>query len=79
MILLYQNYTNPTYLCDQWFLSVSPTYQLCKYLTNVLKPLSDESGRKLQSTENFIDAIKTIQIPDDHELVSFDVEMCLIK
>ena len=52
----------------------SPTYQLSKYLTNILKPLTDESRHKLQSTENFIDAIKTIQIPDDHKLVSFDVK-----
>ena len=50
------------------------TYQLSKYLTYVLKPLTDESRHKLQSTENFIDAIKTIQIPDDHKLVSFDVK-----
>ena len=47
----------------------SPTYQLSKYVTNVLKHLTDESGHKLRSTENFIDAIKTIQIPDDHKLV----------
>ena len=53
----------------------SPTYQLSQYLTNVLKPLTDESRHKLQSTENFIDAIKTIQIPDDHKLVSFDVKL----
>ena len=52
----------------------SPTYQLSKYLTNVLKPLTEESRHKLQSTENFIDAIKTIQIPDDHKLVSFDMK-----
>ena len=53
----------------------SPTYQLSKYLINVLTPLTDESRHKLQSTENFIDAIKTIQIPDDHKLyVSFDVK-----
>ena len=38
------------------------------------KPLTEESRYKLQSTENFIDAIKTIQIPDDHKLVSFDVK-----
>ena len=49
-----------------------PSYQLSKYLTNVLKPLTEQSRHKLQSTENFIDAIKTIQIPDDHKLVSFD-------
>ena len=32
------------------------------------------SRRKLQSTENFIDAIKTVQIHDDYKLVSFDVK-----
>ena len=26
------------------------------------------------STDNFIDAIKTVQIPDDYKLVSFDVK-----
>ena len=43
-------------------------------LTNVLKPLTEESGHKLQSTENYFDTINTIQIPDDHKLVSFDVK-----
>ena len=52
----------------------SPTYQLSKYLTTVLKPLTDESQHKLQSTENFINAIKTVQVPDDYKLVSFDVK-----
>ena len=52
----------------------SPTYQLSKYLTTVLKPLTDESQHKLQSTENFIDTIKTVQVPDDYKLVSFDVK-----
>ena len=52
----------------------SPTYQLSKHLTNILKPLTDKSRHKLQSTDNFIDAIKTIQIPNDHKLVSFDVK-----
>ena len=52
----------------------SPTYQLPKYLTTILQPLTDKSRRKLQSTENFIDAIKTVQIPDDYKLVSFDVK-----
>ena len=52
----------------------SPTYQLSKYLTTILQPLTEQSRRKLQSTENFIDAIKTVQIPDDYKLVSFDVK-----
>jgi len=52
----------------------SPTYQLSKYLTTILQPLTDKSRCKLQSTENFIDTIKTVQIPDDYKLVSFDVK-----
>ena len=43
----------------------SPTYELSKYLTTILKPLTDESRHKLQSTENFFDAIKTVKVPDD--------------
>ena len=52
----------------------SPTYQLSKHLTNILKPLTDKSRHKLQSTDNFINPIKTIQILDNHKLVSFDVK-----
>ena len=44
----------------------SPTYQLSKYLTTMLQPLTDKSRCKLQSTESFIDAIKTVKIPDDY-------------
>ena len=52
----------------------SPTYQLSKYLTTMLKPLTNESPHKLQPTESFIDAIKTVQIPDNYKLVPFDVK-----
>ena len=44
----------------------SPTYQLSKYLTTILQPLTDKSRRKLQSTEDFINATKTVQITDDY-------------
>jgi len=47
----------------------SPTYQLSEYLTSILQSLTDKSRRKLP-TGNFIDAIKTMQIPDDYKLVS---------
>jgi len=41
----------------------SPTYQLSRYFTTILRPLTaDKSRRKLQSTEDLIDAIKTVQI-----------------
>ena len=52
----------------------SPTYELSKYLTTRLKPLTDDTRHKLQSTESFIDAIKTVQVPDNHKLVCFDVK-----
>jgi len=52
----------------------SPTYELSKYLTTILQPLTDKSRYKLQSTENFIGIIKTVQIPDGYKLVSFDVK-----
>ena len=39
----------------------SPTYQLSEYLTAILQPLTDKSRRKLQSTENFIDAIDSTE------------------
>ena len=49
----------------------SPTYQLSKHLTSILKPLTDEFRRKLLPTDNSIDAMKTVKIPDYHKLVSF--------
>ena len=52
----------------------SPTYQLSKYLARILQPLTNASIHKLQSTENFINSIKTIHIPDSYKLVSFDVK-----
>ena len=52
----------------------SPTYQLSKYLATILQPLTDKSRRKLQSTEDFISATKTVQITDDYKLVSFDMK-----
>ena len=48
--------------------------QLSKYLTTILQPLTDESRHKMQPSENFINAVKTVQIPHDHKLVSFDVK-----
>ena len=52
----------------------SLTYQLSNYLTTMLQPLTDKSRRKLQSTEDFINATKIVQIPDDYKVVSFDVK-----
>ena len=52
------------------YLTTCPLVRL--YLTTILQPLTNESRHKVQSTEDFIDTIKTVQIPDDYRLVSFD-------
>ena len=52
----------------------SPTYKLSKHLINILKPLTDNSRHKLHSTDKFIEAIKKVQIQDDHKLVSLNVK-----
>ena len=52
----------------------SPTYELSKYLCEILKPLTEDSPHRLQSTEDFINGIKTLRIPDNYKLVSFDVK-----
>ena len=54
----------------------SLTYQLSKYLTAIVQPLTDKSlktVRKLQSKANFIDDIKIVQKPGDYKVVYFDV------
>ena len=45
----------------------SPMYQLSKYSTAILQPLNDTSRRKPQSTENFINPIKTVHDDDDDD------------
>ena len=42
--------------------------------STLLQPLTDKSRHKIQSTEDFISATKTVQIPDDYKLVSLDVK-----
>ena len=48
----------------------SPTYELSKHFTTILQPLTNKSQHKLQSTENFIDATKKVQILDDYKCLS---------
>lgn len=45
----------------------SPTYQLSKYLMTLIQSMTEKSRRKLQSTDDFIDATKTVQIPNDYK------------
>ena len=64
-------YTGATYSVILWVPYVSTLSVLDDHTAT---PLTDKSRRKLQSAENFIDAIKTVQIPEDYKLVSFDVK-----
>uniref|UniRef100_A0A5S6QDA5 Reverse transcriptase domain-containing protein n=1 Tax=Trichuris muris TaxID=70415 RepID=A0A5S6QDA5_TRIMR len=52
----------------------SVTRQLCKYLADILKPLT---GKKVSNTKNslyFVQEIKTIKISEEDVMVSFDVK-----
>ena len=71
-----RNHTNLVFLPIAFFCG-SPTCQLSKCLTTILQPLTDKSRRKLQSTEDFISATKTVKIPDNYKLVSFYVKSLL--
>ena len=52
----------------------SPTYELSKYLANILKPLTEQSSRCLVNSADFITKIRNEQLSKDHKLVSFDVK-----
>ena len=54
------------------------TYQLSKHLAEILKPLT-KSEYNIESTKDFIAKIKGKTIPEDFELVSFDVVSLFTK
>ena len=48
------------------------TYELSKYLAELLRPLT-KSEYSIESTKDFVDRIKQKRLPQEYELVSFDV------
>ena len=48
------------------------TYELSKYLAELLRPLT-KSEYSIDSTKDFVDRIKRKRLPQDYEMVSFDV------
>ena len=51
----------------------SPTYALSRYLARVLSPLVGNSSSFVASSSEFVNFSKTVTIPDNYELVLFDV------
>ena len=51
----------------------SPTYELFKYLSDILSPLVGNSNCCIRNAQDWADTAKTIQIENDEELVSFEV------
>ena len=51
----------------------SPTYALSKHLVRALSPLVGNSNSFVASSAEFVNFLKTITIPENYELVSFDV------
>ena len=52
----------------------SPTYNVAKFLSNILTPLTENCVQKLKNSYDLKDKIENIQIPSTHSLVSYDVK-----
>ena len=52
----------------------SPTYELAKFLSKILMPLTDTAPQKLKNTYQIKDTLKELIVPSNHILVSFDVK-----
>ena len=51
----------------------TPTYQLTKYLAELLSPLS-QSNYTVNSAKHFIEQIKFDKIPEVYQMMSLDVK-----
>lgn len=51
----------------------SPTYELSKFLSDILSTLIGISPYHIRNTQDWVTAARTIQMEKDEELVSFDV------
>jgi hypothetical protein len=51
----------------------SPTYQLSKYLSNLLYPLVGMTDSHVSNSKDFVDFVSTQTLADDERMVSFDV------
>ena len=51
----------------------SPTYNLSKFLANILSPLIGNTEQHVQNSLRFLEDLKNYSIDDDESMVSFDV------
>lgn len=52
----------------------SPTYELAKFLSKLLMPITDTAPQKLKNSYEIKDELSTFSISADHTMVSFDVK-----
>lgn len=52
----------------------SPTYNIAKYLNNILTQITGKTSYHIKNSSNFKDFIKQQTIPGDHVIISLDVE-----
>ncbi|OXA46730.1 putative nicotine oxidoreductase [Folsomia candida] len=57
----------------------SPAYKLSFFLNKILKPITNNFPTKLNNSYEFATEIKNLIVPDDYELVSFDVTSLCTK
>ena len=71
----FQKFTKIIILSDQLFLYLDPpcTYNLSKYLADILKPLVSTSPHSVKNVNAFLSKIKDIHVEPDEIMISFDV------
>lgn len=52
----------------------SPTYELAKFLSKLLTPITDKATQKLKNSYQAKEVLETINVPEDNILVSYDVK-----
>ena len=52
----------------------SPTYHMAKFLSKLLTPTTDKADQKLKNSQDVIQNLTNLIVPDGYSIVSFDVK-----
>ncbi|XP_055715097.1 uncharacterized protein LOC129809288, partial [Phlebotomus papatasi] len=52
---------------------MAPTYEISKFISNILKPVTNRGGYSVKDSFEFVERVRTITVPEGYVMVSFDV------
>ena len=53
----------------------SPSYQLSKYISDLISPLAGRTSSHVKNSAHFVEVMRSITIQDDEVLASFDITL----